>query len=75
LYIAAALEQLIDCDRDLIYESLQRTSTPSKGDLVLVLPSLRLKGVKPNELGVELASKVGNLSSPSSHLFRRSSFE
>jgi arginyl-tRNA synthetase len=60
LYIAAALEQLIDCDRDLIYESLQRTSTPSKGDLVLVLPRLRLKGVKPNELGVELASKVGN---------------
>jgi arginyl-tRNA synthetase len=58
LYIADALEKLIDCDRDLVYESLQRTSTPSKGDLVLVLPRLRLKGVKLSELGAELASKV-----------------
>ncbi|KXX82919.1 Arginine--tRNA ligase, cytoplasmic [Madurella mycetomatis] len=56
-YIAAALEQLTDCDRVLLYESLQRTSTPSKGDIVLVLPRLRLKSVKPDDLGVELASK------------------
>jgi arginyl-tRNA synthetase len=61
LYIAAALEKLIDCDRVLLYEALQRTSTPSKGDLSLVLPRLRLKGVKPNELAVELASKVRRL--------------
>ncbi|KAK4101845.1 arginyl-tRNA synthetase [Parathielavia hyrcaniae] len=57
LYITDALSKLLDCDRALIYESLQRTSTPSKGDLVLVLPRLRLKGVKPSELAVELASK------------------
>lgn len=57
-YIAAALEKLAECDRVLLYESLQRPSTLSKGDLVLVLPRLRLKGVKPSDLGVELASKV-----------------
>jgi arginyl-tRNA synthetase len=57
-YIAAALEDLTDCDRALLYESLQRTSAPSKGDVVLVLPRLRAKGVKPSDLGVELASKV-----------------
>ncbi|KAK4034212.1 hypothetical protein C8A01DRAFT_18938 [Parachaetomium inaequale] len=56
-YIAAALEKLVDCDRVLLYESLQRPSTLSKGDLVLVLPRLRLKGVKPSDLGIELASK------------------
>ncbi|KAK4237997.1 hypothetical protein C8A03DRAFT_44193 [Achaetomium macrosporum] len=56
-YITAALEKLIDCDRVLLYESLQRTTTPSKGDLVLVLPRLRVKGVKPDALGAELASK------------------
>jgi arginyl-tRNA synthetase len=59
-YIAAALESILDCDRGLIYESLQRTTTPSKGDLVLVLPRLRLKNVKPKELGPDLASKVTN---------------
>lgn len=57
-YIAAALEKLIDCDRVLLYESLQRTSTLSKGDLVLVLPRLRLKGIKPSDLAAELAAKV-----------------
>jgi arginyl-tRNA synthetase len=57
-YIAAALESILDCDRALIYESLQRTATPSKGDLVLVLPRLRLKNVKPKELGIDLASKI-----------------
>jgi arginyl-tRNA synthetase len=61
LYIAAVLEKLIDCDRVLLYESLQRPSTLSKGDLVLVLPRLRLKGVKPSDLGVELASKAWEL--------------
>ena len=59
-YIAAALEALTGCDRSLLYESLQRTSTPSKGDVALVLPRLRAKGVKPSDLGVELASKVQN---------------
>ena len=57
-YIASALEKLTDCDRVLLYESLQRTSTPSKGDLSLVVPRLRVKGVKPNDLAVELSSKV-----------------
>lgn len=57
-YIAAALAKLIDCDRDRLYESLQRTSTPSKGDIALVLPRLMMKGVKPKDLGVELASGV-----------------
>ena len=60
-YIAAELEQLIGCDRVLLYDSLQRTSTSSKGDLVLVVPRLRLKGVKPNELAAELSSKVDEL--------------
>ncbi len=63
-YIAAALEKLTDCDRVLLYESLQRTSAPSKGDLSLVLPRLRLKGVKANELAVELASKVSAMIRP-----------
>ncbi|KAH6851013.1 hypothetical protein B0I37DRAFT_307959 [Chaetomium sp. MPI-CAGE-AT-0009] len=56
-YIAAELGKLLDCDPVLLYESLQRTSIPSKGDLVLVVPRLRIKGAKPNELAVELSSK------------------
>ncbi|KAK3297742.1 uncharacterized protein B0H64DRAFT_441177 [Chaetomium fimeti] len=42
-------------------EKLGRTSTPSKGDLVLVVPRLRIKGVKPNELAIELSSKFPTL--------------
>lgn len=57
-YIASELEKLVGCDRALLYDSLQRTSTPGKGDLVLVVPRLRLNGVKPNELAAELSSKV-----------------
>lgn len=57
-YIADALENLVECDRILLYESLQRTSTPSKGDMALVLPRLRLKHIKPSDLGVKLASAV-----------------
>ncbi len=65
-YIASALESILQCDRALIYESLQRTTTPSKGDLVLVLPRLRLKNVKPKELGAEPVSKVTDLTPLSS---------
>ncbi|KAK4246055.1 hypothetical protein C7999DRAFT_42448 [Corynascus novoguineensis] len=61
-YIAAALETLVDCDRLLLNESLQKPSTASKGDLVLVLPRLRLKGVKPSDLAAELALKFPALS-------------
>jgi arginyl-tRNA synthetase len=57
-YIAAALEKLVDCDGNLLYDSLQWTSKPSQGDITLVLPRLRIKGVKLEDLGVELAAKV-----------------
>ncbi|KAK4122545.1 Nucleotidylyl transferase [Parathielavia appendiculata] len=58
LSIAAALEELVNCDRLLLYDSLQRISTPSEEGLVLVLPGLELKHAKANDLAVELAFRT-----------------
>lgn len=46
-------------DKKIIYNALQWTQSLDKGDLVIAVPALRIKGSKPKELAEELASKVG----------------
>ncbi|KAL8800155.1 MAG: hypothetical protein Q9200_007335 [Gallowayella weberi] len=57
-YLADALATIIDCDRQLVYEAIQWTNQSSHGDLLLVVPRLRLKGVKPIELTNDLSGNV-----------------
>lgn len=57
-YLADLLTPLIGAEHQLIYDSLQRTNNLAYGDLVLVVPKLRLKGVKPTDYALELESKV-----------------
>jgi arginyl-tRNA synthetase len=57
-HITELLAQQIDLDPKLIYGSLQYTQSLEKGDLVLPVPALRIKGKKPDALAQELASKV-----------------
>ena len=57
-YLADTLTRLIDCDAQLVYESIQWTNSLPNGDLVLVVPRLRLKGVKPADLAKDLSDKV-----------------
>lgn len=57
-HITEILAPLAGVDKKILYQALQWTNTLDKGDLVLAVPALRLKGKKPDELATELAAKV-----------------
>lgn len=57
-HISKELASLTGLDAIEIYPRLQWTQTLDKGDLVLPVPALRIKGKKPNELAAELAEKA-----------------
>jgi arginyl-tRNA synthetase len=56
-YLAEILVQLTERAPQVTYESIQWPN--DLGNLVVVLPRLRLKDVNPNELAVELKKRVG----------------
>lgn len=65
--VADAVAKIVGCDREAAFDSVQRTSSIANGDLVIVVPRLKLKGVKPQELAQKIASEVGtplHLNSP-----------
>ncbi|RPA76606.1 arginyl-tRNA synthetase [Ascobolus immersus RN42] len=55
-YIADQLAPITGVDAKVIYPGLEWTSSFEKGDLVLAVPRLRLKG-KPQDLAAEFAAK------------------
>jgi arginyl-tRNA synthetase len=57
-YLAEHFQTLVECDRDLVYDSIQPANTTGNGDLDIVLPKLKLAGSKPKELAGELLKKV-----------------
>jgi arginyl-tRNA synthetase len=56
-YLAEILVQLTGCAPQVAYESIQWPN--ELGDLVVVLPRLRVKDVNPNALAVDLKKRVG----------------
>jgi len=56
-YIAEELSKITGAERDRVYESIEWTQDFKKGDLILAVPRLRIKG-NPAELGKERAEKV-----------------
>lgn len=58
-YLAERLQTLVECHPDVVYHSIQLSKTIEDGDLDIVLPKLKLDGVKPKELAGELLKKVG----------------
>lgn len=56
-YITEELFKLSGVSKDLIYPSLEWTSTADRGDLVIPIPRLRVKGTPPVKLAEEWASK------------------
>lgn len=60
-HLTEILTEVTGVDAAIIYPALQWTLTLEKGDLVLPVPALRIKGKKPNELAEEWASKVSRL--------------
>lgn len=62
-HITTILSDITGVDAALVYPALQWTQTLEKGDLVLPVPALRVKGKKPNELAEEWCEKVGGVMS------------
>jgi arginyl-tRNA synthetase len=57
-HLTTILAEVTGVDASIIYPALQWTQTLDKGDLVLPVPALRVKGKKPAELAAEWAEKV-----------------
>jgi hypothetical protein len=62
-YISDTLAGISGVDSKLIYDALEWTQSFEKGDLILAIPRLRLKGQKPDAIAKEWAEKVGTLPS------------
>lgn len=60
-YISETLAGISGVDSKLIYDALEWTQSFEKGDLILAIPRLRLKGQKPDVIAKEWAEKVGTL--------------
>lgn len=60
-HLTEILTEVTGVDANIIYPALQWTLVLDKGDLVLPVPALRVKGKKPNELAEEWAAKVSIL--------------
>jgi hypothetical protein len=57
-YLAEYFQQLVGCDRGLVYKAIQPPNTIQDGDLDIVLPRLKLPGGSPKELAGELLKQV-----------------
>jgi arginyl-tRNA synthetase len=56
--LASVLSNIVGCDQEEAYKSIQWPNNIFNGDLSVTLPRLR-PGCKPNELSSELVDKVG----------------
>ncbi|EPE32999.1 Nucleotidylyl transferase [Glarea lozoyensis ATCC 20868] len=56
-HLSSILSEVTGVDATIVYPALQWTQTLEKGDLVLPVPALRVKGKKPNELAAEWVEK------------------
>jgi arginyl-tRNA synthetase len=57
-YLAANFQNLVECDPDLVYESILPANTTGNGDLDIVLPRLKLPGASPKELAEKLINQA-----------------
>nr|RBQ84133.1 hypothetical protein FVER53263_00424 [Fusarium verticillioides] len=58
VYLADTLQKLVNCDKLVAYDAIQTSNITGMGDLIIVAPRLRLKGVKPEELAKDLLQKL-----------------
>lgn len=56
-YISVELSKISGVDTALIYPALEWTNTMERGDLLIPVPRLRIKGANPKDLATEWASK------------------
>ena len=83
-YLTEAVAQILtDVDPQLIYDSIQYTNNLNHGDLVVIVPRLRIKGAKPADVAKDLCLQakifpflienilLTSIQFPSHPLFRR----
>ncbi|CAI4038202.1 hypothetical protein SMKI_04G5420 [Saccharomyces mikatae IFO 1815] len=56
-YISQELSKISGVDTSLIFPALEWTNTMDRGDLLIPVPRLRIKGANPKDLAVEWAEK------------------
>ncbi|KAI5465386.1 hypothetical protein BGZ63DRAFT_373448 [Mariannaea sp. PMI_226] len=56
-HITGLMHEITGVDTSIIYPAVQWTQSLDKGDAILAVPALRVKGKKPNELSEEWVSK------------------
>lgn len=59
-HIAELLAPITGADPQLIYQVIQWTQTLEKGDAVLPVPALRIKGKKPDEVAKAIDEKASS---------------
>lgn len=52
-YITNELNRITEVNKDIIFQALDSPSTLDKGDLIIPIPRLRLKGINPKDKAVE----------------------
>ena len=57
-HITDLLAPIVNVEPKVVQSALSWTATLDKGDLLLPVPALRLKGKKPADVAVELRDKV-----------------
>jgi len=63
-HITELVAPITGADPEVIYQAIQWTQTLDKGDLVLPVPALRLKGKKPDETAKKIVEDVCMISKP-----------
>lgn len=58
LHLTQVLEKITGVDPKIIYPAVSWTTSLDKGDVMVAVPALRIKGKKPDELAKEWAEKV-----------------
>ena len=61
-HITALLAPITGVDPEVIYPAIQWTQTLDKGDCVLPVPALRIKGKKPDETAKAIVEQVVQIS-------------
>jgi arginyl-tRNA synthetase len=57
-YLAEHLQSIVECDPQIVYDSIQLSNAIENGDLDIVLPKLKFPDVSPKELAGQLIKKV-----------------
>ena len=57
-HISNTLSNLSGVSTDIVYRAVSWTSGLDKGDFIVAVPALRIKGAKPDALASEWADKV-----------------